>query len=637
MNPNKGYTMKMKDPESFIAVTTTPATTNTNPPLTNNNSVSMIRSTSSNSTKRATDLEEKKRRLFELKSRRLNHIRNHNPIMTLSSSSNPRILSWSSSSIHSLSSLDSSSVNITNPNNNISAAAAAANNNNVEEYMDGLLLHTTATAAAATAVTVPSPLSHRNKSTEAVASYSPANTTTPATAAVPMKGTNSPTVARQQQQQDSKEEEEYPISKYKDGDTRNINMDKISVATQTEGLEEEETRLMYTHHTKQQQQDDDDEKQDKMNHHKEVMVMEDSHRATKTTIHDEYVSQQSQTNHKDETSSNDMSNIQFSAFLNSASKKIERVLDAPTILSTLFHEDLYIQSKKTTRDDYKNHNTLLQLNDEENQSDIRKNKQQQQQHPLLTAQVSFTFPTWTSKRDIIYMNWSCHSKTQEWIITSYSSSSSFHPWDSNTTTTTTVSPLTSVTTVPNHHNHPTITTLSSSVVVNTVSSSTITKDRIYDISSKGLILLWNITLSTRPEYIFTCSSTITICKFHPFDLHLLMGGTESGQVVLWDIRQNSRFPIQKSRFSYEITTTSSTTNPMESNSSGKKIIQKGKGDIGQGSSSGGHSIIGMEFLLQEVHLISIFYFFFFLQYVYIPFFQKLGCCILSFILFCLEP
>ncbi|VDN17666.1 unnamed protein product [Dibothriocephalus latus] len=54
----------------------------------------------------------------------------------------------------------------------------------------------------------------------------------------------------------------------------------------------------------------------------------------------------------------------------------------------------------------------------------------------------------------------------------------------------------------------------------------------------GCCMIWNLKFprKTSPEYIFTCSEPITaasLAKFHP---NLIIGGTYSGQIVLWDTR-----------------------------------------------------------------------------------------------------
>ncbi|KAK1336892.1 hypothetical protein QTO34_002928 [Cnephaeus nilssonii] len=55
----------------------------------------------------------------------------------------------------------------------------------------------------------------------------------------------------------------------------------------------------------------------------------------------------------------------------------------------------------------------------------------------------------------------------------------------------------------------------------------------------GVALVWNMKYKkTTPEYVFHCQSAVmsaTFAKFHP---NLVVGGTYSGQIVLWDNRSN---------------------------------------------------------------------------------------------------
>ncbi|DAZ96092.1 TPA: hypothetical protein N0F65_000640 [Lagenidium giganteum] len=66
--------------------------------------------------------------------------------------------------------------------------------------------------------------------------------------------------------------------------------------------------------------------------------------------------------------------------------------------------------------------------------------------------------------------------------------------------------------------------------------------------TEGVVLLWSSALPTRPEYRFTCHSQITSACFNPFDRHLILGGTYSGQIVIWDTRAKSA-PVQKTSMS----------------------------------------------------------------------------------------
>lgn len=68
-------------------------------------------------------------------------------------------------------------------------------------------------------------------------------------------------------------------------------------------------------------------------------------------------------------------------------------------------------------------------------------------------------------------------------------------------------------------------------------------------ASDGLVLVWNLAMTNRPEHIFTCWSPVVACKFHPSEPHLVLGACQSGQIVLWDIR-SGRLPIQKSSLGF---------------------------------------------------------------------------------------
>uniref|UniRef100_A0A3B3RVK0 Dynein cytoplasmic 1 intermediate chain 2 n=1 Tax=Paramormyrops kingsleyae TaxID=1676925 RepID=A0A3B3RVK0_9TELE len=66
----------------------------------------------------------------------------------------------------------------------------------------------------------------------------------------------------------------------------------------------------------------------------------------------------------------------------------------------------------------------------------------------------------------------------------------------------------------------------------------------------GVALVWNMKYrKTTPEYVFHCQSAVmstTFAKFHP---NLVVGGTYSGQIVLWDNRNNKRTPVQRTPLS----------------------------------------------------------------------------------------
>uniref|UniRef100_A0A665VFL0 Dynein, cytoplasmic 1, intermediate chain 2b n=1 Tax=Echeneis naucrates TaxID=173247 RepID=A0A665VFL0_ECHNA len=52
-----------------------------------------------------------------------------------------------------------------------------------------------------------------------------------------------------------------------------------------------------------------------------------------------------------------------------------------------------------------------------------------------------------------------------------------------------------------------------------------------------------------PEYIFHCQSEVMSAGFAKFHPNLVVGGTYSGQIVLWDNRSNKRTPVQRTPLS----------------------------------------------------------------------------------------
>lgn len=68
----------------------------------------------------------------------------------------------------------------------------------------------------------------------------------------------------------------------------------------------------------------------------------------------------------------------------------------------------------------------------------------------------------------------------------------------------------------------------------------------------GVCLVWNTKYKkTTPEDVFHCQSPVmsaTFARFHP---NLILGGTYSGQIVLWDNRVQKRTPIQRTPLSLQ--------------------------------------------------------------------------------------
>jgi len=66
----------------------------------------------------------------------------------------------------------------------------------------------------------------------------------------------------------------------------------------------------------------------------------------------------------------------------------------------------------------------------------------------------------------------------------------------------------------------------------------------------GVCLIWNTRYKKdTPETIFHCQSQVMTAVFARFHPNLVLGGTYSGQIVLWDNRYNKRTPVQRSPLS----------------------------------------------------------------------------------------
>jgi dynein intermediate chain, cytosolic len=64
----------------------------------------------------------------------------------------------------------------------------------------------------------------------------------------------------------------------------------------------------------------------------------------------------------------------------------------------------------------------------------------------------------------------------------------------------------------------------------------------------GLLNVWNLHLKGRPEYSLHATSDLLSCLFHPYHPNLIIGGTYSGQLCLWDTRarhHRTGEPVQK--------------------------------------------------------------------------------------------
>ncbi|SPP78495.1 cytoplasmic dynein 1 intermediate chain isoform X23 [Drosophila guanche] len=66
----------------------------------------------------------------------------------------------------------------------------------------------------------------------------------------------------------------------------------------------------------------------------------------------------------------------------------------------------------------------------------------------------------------------------------------------------------------------------------------------------GVVMVWNTKFKKRtPEDVFHCQSAVMSTCFAKFNPNLILGGTYSGQIVLWDNRVQKRTPIQRTPLS----------------------------------------------------------------------------------------
>lgn len=66
----------------------------------------------------------------------------------------------------------------------------------------------------------------------------------------------------------------------------------------------------------------------------------------------------------------------------------------------------------------------------------------------------------------------------------------------------------------------------------------------------GVCLVWNMKFKQKtPEYAFHCQSPVMSACFARFHPNLIVGGTYSGQMVLWDNRSHKKTPVQRSPLS----------------------------------------------------------------------------------------
>lgn len=52
----------------------------------------------------------------------------------------------------------------------------------------------------------------------------------------------------------------------------------------------------------------------------------------------------------------------------------------------------------------------------------------------------------------------------------------------------------------------------------------------------GLINIYSIAMQTRPEITLNCQYEITKAIFNPYDSNIVIGATQSGYILVWDVR-----------------------------------------------------------------------------------------------------
>ena len=240
-----------------------------------------------------------------------------------------------------------------------------------------------------------------------------------------------------------------------------------------------------------------------------------------------------------------MSSNNFANFFDGASRKVERLLGAPLLADLLIDDSRYDYGGV----DGKNNGD----GEEGGDGDGGEGSGGEKSSSYVSSTVSYSFPTWTAGRDIAFMDWSPHRS--EMILASYhdastsskSSSSAFsHPYYS-------FSVGSSGGSGGNGgmgDDNPTTVgaTVVRSITPNPQPSTRLLpqKAELRAGSSDGCILLWNLAMPSRPEHVLSCGSPLSVSHFHPNEPALVIGATKSGQVVVWDVREGGRLPVQRS-------------------------------------------------------------------------------------------
>ena len=188
----------------------------------------------------------------------------------------------------------------------------------------------------------------------------------------------------------------------------------------------------------------------------------------------------------------------FTSFIATASKKVERVMGTP-LLADLLSD--YIGEADSE----------LDRTSEAKDSDVSR---------FVSSRQVYECKKWTATRDITDIDWS--PLHRELFLSTHHVPNS----------TGSASPLAKGSAAV------------SAVAPNGTLSSSLTP-RSGEVQSDGLAVVWSLSMPERPEHVFTCGSPATTGRFHPSESTLVLGGCESGQLVVWDVR-GGRLPVQKS-------------------------------------------------------------------------------------------
>ena len=227
-----------------------------------------------------------------------------------------------------------------------------------------------------------------------------------------------------------------------------------------------------------------------------------------------------------EEKENTLSSDPFASFFVNASKKVERLLGAPTLADLLVDVDYDNRDNLRGADDEQGKIMDVNVDDA---NDKKKQDHDASHYGLLSGRATYECSKWTHARNITCMDWSPTHK--ELIVTGYHMPGASINYNTPANAVTTNAAVSS-TSSPRRN----------------VPSATVVPKPGETQQADGLALVWSLAMTNRPEHIFTCGSPLLCTKFHPTEPHLLVGGSHSGQLVVWDMRMG-RLPVQRSSLS----------------------------------------------------------------------------------------